>query len=210
MRLLRRGVCGGPVVGVRATATVSPGKGQARGQLGGEDRRWVSLFGSSREGGQESGISGVGRTGTRVPRQDDGSRRLLWRRLRTGNRAHERAYLLRPALAEVADRHGEGNGQGQSHPRPHLLEAPDGVVLEPQDVIDAGVEALHGRALSIRPGEARAGAWRGQKDPVVGLQRDPDWAWGQLPMRYARLRGYTLRGPHRAQGRRQRGSPRYR
>ena len=92
----------------------------------------------------------------------------------SGNRSHKGAQLTGAALHAVAYRHGKRNDQGQPHPGAHLLDAADGVVLEPQDVVDTRVASLHGRALVVRPGKARAGARRGDEDAVVGLQGNPD------------------------------------
>ena len=62
------------------------------------------------------------------------------------------------------------------------------MILEPQDVVDARIESLHGRAFVIRPVKAWARSRRGNEDSVVGLQGDPDDA----PKRPRLSRGHRI------------------
>ena len=67
------------------------------------------------------------------------------------DRPHERPHLFATSCLEVAHGHREHHHQRQSHPRAHLLQPSNRVVLEPQHVVDPGVDALHAAALGIGP-----------------------------------------------------------
>jgi hypothetical protein len=96
--------------------------------------------------------------------------------------------------ADAAERHGEKDPEGQIHAGPHLLQAADRVILEPQKPVEPSVHAFHGGSAvaGFFPSSRRPG--NGREDAAIRVERDPH---GRPPAPWA---GFPGAGRHGCPG----------